>query len=493
MRRESGILLSVTSLPSRYGIGCFSKEAYEFVDRLEACGQSYWQILPLGPTSYGDSPYQSFSTFAGNPYMISLERLVEEGVLTREECDGEDFGNKPGSVDYEKMYQARYRLLRKAYERSRIAEDPEFQRFREENGWWLRDYAIFMAVKNVFGGQEWTKWAEDIRLRWANAMEYYQREYYFDIEFHEYMQYQFIRQWRELKAYANGKGIRLIGDIPIYVSPDSSDLWTRPELFQTDGQVRLTRVAGCPPDSFAADGQLWGNPLYDWPRHEAEGFAWWKQRMRHATSIYDVVRIDHFRGFESYFSIPAGSATAQGGQWVKGPGQAFLDAMHQAVGRDAVIAEDLGYLTDEVKALLAASGCPGMKIMQFAFDSREPGNYLPYTYTAHSVVYTGTHDNITTEGWQQSASREDVAYACRYLRCEPAGLTDAMICACLASVSDLTVIPMADWLHLGPEARINTPSTQSGNWRWRLDAAALTPALAARIADWTGLYGRRPA
>src|SRR5699024_4166668 len=276
-------------------------------------------------------------------------------------------------------------------------------------------------------------------------------------------------------------------------SSDSSDLWTRPELFQTDGQVRLTRVAGCPPDSFAADGQLWGNPLYDWPRHEAEGFAWWKQRMRHATSIYDVVRIDHFRGFESYFSIPAGSATAQGGQWVKGPGQAFLDAMHQAVGRDAVIAEDLGYLTDEVKALLAASGCPGMKIMQFAFDSREPGNYLPYTYTAHSVVYTGTHDNITTEGWQQSASREDVAYACRYLRCEPAGLTDAMICACLASVSDLAVIPMADWLHLGPEARINTPSTQSGNWRWRLDAAALTPALAARIADWTGLYGRRPA
>ena len=239
------------------------------------------------------------------------------------------------------------------------------------------------------------------------------------------VQFFFYDQWTALKAYANGKGVRLIGDIPIYVSPDSSDLWTRPELFQTDGQVHLTRVAGCPPDSFAADGPAVGQPALRWPRHEAEGFAWWKQRMRHATSIYDVVRIDHFRGFESYFSIPAGSATAQGGAWVKGPGQAFLDAMHQAVGRDAVIAEDLGYLTDEVKALLAASGCPGMKIMQFAFDSREPGNYLPYTYTAHSVVYTGTHDNITTEGWQQTASSEDVAYACRYLRCEPAGLTDA--------------------------------------------------------------------
>ena len=331
-----------------------------------------------------------------------------------------------------------------------------------------------MAIKEEQGQAGLASWPDALRCREPAALDAARQRLAGRCGYFKAVQFFFYDQWTALKAYANGKGVRLIGDIPIYVSPDSSDLWTRPELFQTDGQVRLTRVAGCPPDSFAADGQLWGNPLYDWPRHEAEGFAWWKQRMRHATSIYDVVRIDHFRGFESYFSIPAGSATAQGGQWVKGPGQAFLDAMHQAVGRDAVIAEDLGYLTDEVKALLAASGCPGMKIMQFAFDSREPGNYLPYTYTAHSVVYTGTHDNITTEGWQQTASREDVAYACRYLRCEPAGLTDAMICACLASVSDLAVIPMADWLHLGPEARINTPSTQSGNWRWRLDAAALT-------------------
>ena len=306
------------------------------------------------------------------------------------------------------------------------------------------------------------------------------------------MQFFFYTQWNALKAYANSKGILLVGDIPIYVSPDSSDLWTRPELFQTDGQVHLTHVAGCPPDAFAADGQLWGNPLYDWPRHEAEHFAWWKRRMKHATSIYDVVRIDHFRGFESYYSIPAGNTTAAGGHWEKGPDQAFIDAMHETLGQGGIIAEDLGYLTPEVKTMLAASGYPGMKIMQFAFDRREPGNYLPYTYTKNSVVYTGTHDNVTTEGWKESASPEDVHYACRYLRCEPDDLTEAMIAACLSCVSDMAIVPMADWLHLGAEARINTPSTQGANWQWRL-ATPLTGLLADHIADLTVLYDRAPA
>ena len=286
--------------------------------------------------------------------------------------------------------------------------------------------------------------------------------------------------------------LQLVGDIPIYVSPDSSDLWTRPELFQTDGQTHLTQVAGCPPDAFAADGQLWGNPLYDWPRHKAEDFAWWKRRMQHATSIYDVVRIDHFRGFESFWAVPFDAETAKVGRWVKGPGMDLVGRLTAWFNNVSFIAEDLGYLTPEVKAMLSASGYPGMKIMQFAFDSREPGNYLPYTYPHNSVVYTGTHDNVTTEGWRQSASPEDVHYACRYLRCLPEDLTEAMICACLASVSDMAIIPMADWLHLGAEARINTPSTQGANWQWRLDTP-LTSLLAEHIADLTALYDRAPA
>ena len=309
------------------------------------------------------------------------------------------------------------------------------------------------------------------------------------VDYYKAVQFFFYTQWNALKAYANGKGVRLVGDIPIYVSPDSSDLWTHPELFQTDGQMHLTQVAGCPPDAFAADGQLWGNPLYDWPTHKATGFAWWKQRMKHATSIYDVVRIDHFRGFESYYSIPAGNKTAAGGHWEKGPDLDFINAMHENLGEGGIIAEDLGYLTPEVKAMLSASGYPGMKIMQFAFDSRESGNYLPHTYHRNSVVYTGTHDNVTAEGWRTNASAEDVAYACRYLRCQPEELTEAMICACLASVSDTAVIPLADWLHLGSEARINTPSTQGSNWQWRL-ACPLPEALAGHIAQLTVLYER---
>ena len=322
-------------------------------------------------------------------------------------------------------------------------------------------------------------------------MDYYREELYYDIEFQQYMQFKFHEQWMKLKAYANENGIKIIGDIPIYVAMDSADTWANPWLFKLDEKNCPTQVAGCPPDAFAADGQLWGNPLYDWPVHKATGFAWWKQRMKHATSIYDVVRIDHFRGFESYYSIPAGNKTAAGGHWEKGPDRDFINAMHESLGEGGIIAEDLGYLTPEVKAMLSASGYPGMKIMQFAFDSREPGNYLPYTYPRNSVVYTGTHDNVTTEGWRQSASPEDVAYACRYLRCTPEDLTEAMICACLSCVSDMAIIPLADWLHLDAEARINTPSTQGANWQWRL-TQPLTPALSAHIAALTALYHRVP-
>ena len=489
MQRSAGILLPISSLPSPYGIGCFSQEAYDCVDWLKEAGQTYWQILPLGVTSYGDSPYQSFSAFAGNPYFISLDALVEEGVLTAAECKKANFGRKADDIDYSRLYTERSRLLRLAYSRSDIGHNEAFTAFCEKNKWWLDDFALFMAVKNRFEGKPWIEWAEDIRLRWQPAMDYYRRELYFEVEYHKYLQFKFDEQRRKLKAYANSKGIQIIGDIPIYVALDSADAWANPGLFQLDKDNIPTAVAGVPPDGFSPTGQLWGNPLYRWEAHRATGYQWWITRLWYCFELYDVVRIDHFRGFESYYSIPAGNKTAAGGHWEKGPDRDFINAMHESLGEGGIIAEDLGYLTPEVKAMLSASGYPGMKIMQFAFDSRESGNYLPHTYHHNSVVYTGTHDNVTAEGWRTNASAEDVAYACRYLRCQPEELTEAMICACLASVSDTAVIPLADWLHLGSEARINTPSTQGSNWQWRL-TCPLPEALAGHIAQLTVLYER---
>ena len=487
--RASGILMPVFSLPGPFGIGTLGQEAFAFVDFLARAKQTYWQILPIGPTGYGDSPYQSFSAFAGNPYFIDFRALADEGWL----LPGEVPAAAPvGSIDYGALYNQRPVILQKAAARLLAAPTAAYAEFCTAQDFWLDDYALFMAIKAEQGQAGLADWPDALRTRDSSALAAARVRLADAVDYYKAVQFFFFTQWNALKAYANGKGILLVGDIPIYVSPDSSDLWTRPELFQTDGQVHLTHVAGCPPDAFAADGQLWGNPLYDWPRHEAEHFAWWKRRMKHATSIYDVVRIDHFRGFESYYSIPAGNTTAAGGHWEKGPDQAFIDAMHETLGQGGIIAEDLGYLTPEVKTMLAASGYPGMKIMQFAFDRREPGNYLPYTYTKNSVVYTGTHDNVTTEGWKESASPEDVHYACRYLRCEPDGLTEAMIAACLSCVSDMAIVPMADWLHLGAEARINTPSTQGANWQWRL-ATPLTGLLADHIADLTVLYDRAPA
>ena len=487
--RASGILLPVSSLPSKYGIGCFSEEAYEFVDQLARAGQKYWQILPLGPTGYGDSPYQSFSTFAGNPYFIDLEAFVKEGYLDKSDCEDCDWGTNESYVDYEKIYNSRFRLLRKAFENYDCETDQEYRKFVKENAAWLEDYSLYMAIKDSLNGISWIEWPTELKNREKAALAEKREKFAKEVGFYCFQQFCFFKQWTALKAYANAKGVEMIGDIPIYVAFDSADAWAQPELFQFDKENIPIGVAGCPPDAFAADGQLWGNPLYDWPTHKATGFAWWKQRMKHATSIYDVVRIDHFRGFESYYSIPAGNKTAAGGHWEKGPDRDFINAMHENLGEGGIIAEDLGYLTPEVKAMLSASGYPGMKIMQFAFDSRESGNYLPHTYHRNSVVYTGTHDNVTTEGWRTNASAEDVAYACRYLRCQPEELTEAMICACLASVSDTAVIPLADWLHLGSEARINTPSTQGSNWQWRL-TCPLPEALAGHIAQLTVLYER---
>ena len=491
--RAAGILMPISSLPSEYGIGCFSKSAYEFVDWLKKAGQSYWQILPLGPTSYGDSPYQSFSTFAGNPYFISLEALVEEGVLTKAECEAVDWGKVKGSIDYKKIYEGRYPLLRKAYERSNVHENEAYQQFVKENSWWLSDYALFMAVKDRFDGVEWKLWADDIKLRWGPAMDYYREELYFDIEFHQYMQFKFYEQWMQLKTYANKKGIQIIGDIPIYVAMDSADTWAHPELFQLDEENVPVAVAGCPPDGFSATGQLWGNPLYRWGYHKETGYQWWISRLAYVFRLYDVVRIDHFRGFDEYFSIPYGAETAVDGHWEKGPGMDLFNTVKEKLGDVDVIAEDLGYLTESVIEMVKESGYPGMKVLQFAFDSREESDYLPHNYERNCVVYTGTHDNDTILGWYYVMSEEDREFSKEYMgnaKSTDEELPWDFIRMSMESVANLAVTPMQEFLGLGTEARINYPSTLGNNWKWRLLPGQFTPEMAKRIHRLTQITAR---
>ena len=491
--RASGILMPVFSLPSRYGIGSFSKSAYQFVDMLKKAGQKYWQILPLCPTSYGDSPYQSFSTYAGNPYFIDLDQLIEEKLLTRKECQACDFGDDPQDIDYGKLYENRFKLLHKAYERANVGEDQEFEAYRRENAWWLDDYALFMAVKDRFDGVAWNEWAEDIRLRWSNAMDYYRRELYYEIEFYSYLQFVFMKQWKKLKNYANINGIEIIGDIPIYVAFDSADAWANPELFQFDSENLPTAVAGCPPDGFSADGQLWGNPLYRWDYHRETGFDWWIRRIAYCSELYDVVRIDHFRGFDEYYSIPYGDTTARNGHWEKGPGIALFEAAKNRLGELNIIAEDLGYITDSVKKLVADSGFPGMKVLEFAFDSREKSDYLPYTYEKNSVVYTGTHDNETIAGWYAGLDKSDLKMCTDYMNIDRIPGKEYhwdFIRLAMLSVSDLCVIPIQDYLGLDNRARINHPSTLGTNWRWRLAKGQLSASLLKEIREMTRISGR---
>ncbi len=489
--RASGILLPVSSIPSAYGIGSFSKEAYEFVDFLEKAGQSYWQILPLGPTGYGDSPYQSFSTFAGNPYYIDFEELIEEGLLTKEQCEECDWGGSEAYVDYEKIYKSRFRVLKEAFDNSRLGDNEDFQAFVAENAFWLSDYSLYMAVKDSYKGKSWSEWDGDIRLRKPEAIEKYAEKLKEEILFYEFQQYLFDTQWRKLKKYANDKGVKIIGDIPIYVALDSADTWANPELFQLDENRRPTGVAGCPPDAFSATGQLWGNPLYKWDYHKETEYAWWIQRISYCYKLYDVVRIDHFRGFDEYYNIPFGDTTAEFGRWEKGPGYDLFKVMKKKIGNKPVIAEDLGFLTPTVNQLLKKSGYPGMKVLQFAFDSREESDYLPHNYTANSVVYTGTHDNDTTVGWDQTISRRDRSFARKYLNIKNSReLEWNFIRAALGSVSDTAVIPMQDYLGLGSEARINVPSTLGTNWKWRMTKGQIPEGLAEKIYDLCKLYGR---
>ncbi len=496
MNRAAGILLPISSLPSKYGIGSFSKEAYSFVDWLKEAGQSYWQILPLVPTSYGDSPYQSFSTYAGNPYFIDLDALVEEGVLTQEEVEAVDFGTDADCIDYEKLYNNRYPLLRKAYERSNISENPDYVRYMEENSWWLKDYALFMAVKGRFNGTAWTEWAEDIKLRYGFAMEYYHKELYFEIEFQQFLQFTFYKQWMKLKEYANSQGVKIIGDIPIYVAMDSADTWANPEMFQLDKDNVPTAVAGCPPDGFSATGQLWGNPLYRWEYHAQTGYDWWMKRLSYCFKMYDVVRIDHFRGFDEYYSIPYGAETAVNGHWEKGPGMGLFNRMKEVLGDREVVAEDLGYMTDTVRQLVRMSGFPNMKVLEFAFDARDTGSasdYLPHNYTENCVAYTGTHDNETINGWLDCITKEEKMmvkdYLCDYKTAQK-NLHIPMICLLMRSRANLTIIPMQDYLGLDNKARLNQPSTVGKNWKWRVTEEQLSEDLQVQIHKLTKMYGR---
>jgi 4-alpha-glucanotransferase len=491
--RASGILLPIFSLPSKYGVGCFSKQAYDFVDQLKAAGQKYWQILPIGPTGYGDSPYQSFSIFAGNPYFIDLEDFIEKGYLTKKECDAIDFGDNDRYVDYKKMYFERFDILKKAYQSSDIGKDTEFKKYVKKNEFWLNDYALYMAIKNYFHGISWIEWEEDIRLRKPEAVIAYSEKLNEEVEFYQFLQFVFYSQWKQLKNYANEKGIKIIGDIPIYVAFDSADCWADTKLFQFNKDNLPIAVAGCPPDSFSTAGQLWGNPLYAWSYHESTDFEWWTQRIQYCFQLYDVVRVDHFRGFDAYYTIPYGSRTAINGAWEKGPGYRLFEALNRKLGKLDIIAEDLGFLTDSVRSLRKETGYPGMKVLQFAFDSREESDYLPHNYSQNCIVYTGTHDNNTILGWYASISQSDRQLSIDYLnnaRSAKEEIPWDFIRLAMGSVAQICIIPLQDYLGLGSEARINTPSTLGDNWKWRVLENELSESIIKKIYKITKLYDR---
>ena len=504
--RESGILMPVSSLPGPYGIGCFGAEAVKFVDFLAAAGQHIWQILPLSPTGYGDSPYQSCSAFAGNPYFIDLEALREEGLLTAGQLEEADFGADPCCIDYGAIYNVRYALLRSAYAvwaagcagryGCRAYYPDDYYAFTLTNEDWLDDYALYMAIKSEQKMKPWTEWPREYRLRDREALARYAAEHAEEIGFWKFLQYMFSKQWQKVKAYANAKGVKILGDMPIYVSADSVDAWVGGKLFELDSEGGFARVAGVPPDYFAVDGQMWGNPLYDWDYHRATGFSWWIKRVRYAAHIYDLVRIDHFRGFDTFWAIPAGSPTAKTGKWENGPGMELFRALQAALGENLpIIAEDLGDLCDSVRQLLADSGFPGMKVLQFAFSGGD-NEYLPHNHVRNCVVYPGTHDNTTlADWWENAASPKEKRNAATYLHMTPAvrptaaqtaavktdAARQALLRAALASPAERAIIPMYDWLGLGAEAHLNTPGRLGGNWAWRARAGFATAALADAI------------
>ncbi len=490
--RKNGILLHISSLPSPYGIGKLGKYARKFVDFLYAAGVTDWQVLPLTPTSYGDSPYQSFSVHAGNPYFIDFETLEEEGLLLPSEYQNVSFGDDPRRVNYARLYRNCYPVLRTAA--TRFLDTPEYTEFCRENESWLSDYALFMALKDANAGKPWNAWPRGLRERRPKALSAARKTYAADIRFYQIVQFWFDRQWNDLRDYCTKKHISLIGDMPIYAAFDSADVWANPELFQLSDNLLPTAVAGCPPDIFSPTGQLWGNPLYDWNFHKKTGYSWWIFRLELAAKRYDTVRIDHFRGFESFYSVPYGNKTAEIGEWVKGPGMDLFRAMQEKLGDVSVIAEDLGFMTLEVKHLLAETGYPGMKVMQFAFDGDAGNDFLPHNYTTtNCVAYTGTHDNMTLRGWVETAGKREISFARHYLNCPDNDALPAAVLRCAwGSVAHLAVAQMQDFIASGAEDRMNTPSTLGDNWQFRLPADVLSPGLARGIRRINALYNRLP-
>ena len=491
MDRSSGILMSMSALPSKYGIGSMGKCAYEFVDFLKAAGQKYWQLLPLGPTSYGDSPYSSFSTFAGNPYFIDLDMLIADGLLRRADLKGINWGEDEQSTDYGRIYDNRFKILRRAFERGGERLAAETAEFRRKNAW-VENYALYMAVKASFGMVSWMEWPDEaIRTHRPEAVREYGEKLRGDVDFYVFLQYLFYEQWQKLHAYAHDNGVQFIGDIPIYVALDSADVWSDPQFFQLDGDNVPTEVAGVPPDAFTEDGQLWGNPLYDWDAMAADGYGWWIRRIDGARKLYDIIRIDHFRGFESYWAVPYGDTTAKNGHWKPGPGMNLVGVLTSWFSDLRLIAEDLGYITPGVKKLLSDSGLPGMKVMEFAFDAHGESDYLPHRCERNSVCYLGTHDNDTVLGWLETTGKDDRQFAERYMHITPdEGWCWGMIRTGMSTASDLFVMQMQDVLELPASARMNTPGTASGNWRWRMLPGAANRRLAKKLRTYTETFRR---
>ena len=493
MARVSGVLMPITSLPSPYGIGTIGKEARKFADFLKKAGQSIWQILPVGPTSYGDSPYQSFSTYAGNPYMIDLDTLVKEGLLTKRQINKFYWGDNDEKIDYGAIYYSRFQVLRLAYAKYMKGDDKRaFNSFKRKNAGWVKDYALYMAVKLSNDNKAWPEWEDEgIRLRDPKAINRYTRKFKDEIDFWKWLQFEFYKQWADFRAYVNGLGIQILGDMPIYVAMDSADTWANPEVFWLDEERRPVCVAGCPPDYFSATGQLWGNPLYNWDYLKVNGYEWWMKRIAAADKLFDITRIDHFRAFDTYYAIPFGAENAIGGEWKIGPGIDFFNVMREKLGDIKIVAEDLGELFDSVKELLRESGYPGMKVLEFAFADDETNSFLPHNFTNNCVVYTGTHDNDTVMGWYSEAKGWEKEHCDRYLGIRPDDEVNwVFIETAYKSVADYAIIQMQDILGLGSEARINIPSTLGGNWAWRMQKDAVTKDITERLYNLSKTYSR---
>lgn len=491
-KRGAGILLPVSSLPSKYGIGTLGKEAFRFIDQLKEAGQKYWQVLPAGPTSFGDSPYQSFSAFAGNPYFIDLELLTEEGLLQKKEVEAVFWGDNPEDIDYAALFQNRFPVLKKAYKRSKHKEESGYRTFLRQNGYWLQDYCLYMALKFHFQNREWQLWEEDIRYRKKSAVQKYQKQLADEMGFWEFCQYKFHQQWKCLKKYAHKQKVRLIGDIPLYVSMDSADVWAHSDLFELDERKKPINIAGVPPDCFSEDGQRWGNPLYNWKVMEADGFKWWSKRMEANAKLYDVIRIDHFIGIVNYWSIPSSCPTAIDGKWRKGPGKKLTDVITEATKGTDIIAEDLGVVGPNVRRLIEKTGWPGMKILEFAFDGGAENEYLPHNYkNPNCLVYGGTHDNETLMGFYGARKKKELKYVLNYLNIsKKKQIPEAMIRAAYGSIAATAIFQMQDILGLDNSARMNLPSTVGTNWRWRMLPGQFNREHIKMLKKFCKLYGR---